>query len=427
MHILHFVKAASIKKYNCYISLWEGEENMEDTGYMEKTTSFIEENSTIIHIVLDVVGLIPRVGVVADVINAAFYAVEGGWEGVVLSLISSIPGVGDVIGSIILSRKMCMAIKGIDFGLKALPQVKRARAYVRLMRGKAKTGARSVYYSTKRWFKRLGRLVKSCFTGDTLVYASQGYCFIEELCRGDNIYTRKEGTEETALREIEEVFCTQAHTIYHIWLDGKEEIKTTAYHPIYIAGQGWVSVINLKEGDIAETIDGTAQITKIVKERYEEPVTVYDLQVKDWESYFVGETKLYVHNCGRRPTKRPSWRQTELDAASDYEEYAAQKSFKNGKEVPYGTRGSVRPDFCKKGHSMDTKNYRLDKASGRRRLVRNVVGQYRQRVNHLPAGTKQTVLADIRGQNIPRRDLRNLEREIRKRTGGGVRVRYRRR
>ena len=44
---------------------------------------------------------------------------------------------------------------------------------------------------------------------------------------------------------------------------------------------------------------------------------------------------------------RPTWRQSELDVGKDYEGYDAQKSFINGEEVPYGTKGSVRPEFYK--------------------------------------------------------------------------------
>ena len=43
-------------------------------------------------------------------------------------------------------------------------------------------------------------------------------------------------------------------------------------------------------------MESTACITKIVKERHEEPVTVYNLAVKDWVSYFVGKVRVYVHN-----------------------------------------------------------------------------------------------------------------------------------
>ncbi len=54
--------------------------------------------------------------------------------------------------------------------------------------------------------------------------------------------------------------------------------------------------INLGQGNTLETTEGTACITKIVKERHEEPVTVYNLAVKDWVSYFVGKVRVYAHN-----------------------------------------------------------------------------------------------------------------------------------
>ena len=59
---------------------------------------------------------------------------------------------------------------------------------------------------------------------------------------------------------------------------------------------------------------------------------------------------------GGSATSRPTWRQSELDAATDFPGYADQKSFINGKEVSYGTKGSVRPDYYKEGFSVDTKN-----------------------------------------------------------------------
>ena len=57
-----------------------------------------------------------------------------------------------------------------------------------------------------------------------------------------------------------------------------------------------MTAINLREGDTLETMEGTACITKIVKKRHEEPVTVYNIAVKDWVSYFVGQVRVYVHN-----------------------------------------------------------------------------------------------------------------------------------
>lgn len=97
---------------------------------------------------------------------------------------------------------------------------------------------------------------------------------------------------------------------------------------------------------------------------------------------------------------RPSWRQSEIDARQDFAGYREQVSFKDGVEVPYGTKGSVRPDFYKKSISVDIKNYNIENRDGRRRLVNNISKQYEQRKINLANGTRQIVQIDIRGQNV---------------------------
>ena len=96
----------------------------------------------------------------------------------------------------------------------------------------------------------------------------------------------------------------------------------------------------------------------------------------------------------KNKNSRPSWRQSELDVAKDYPNYAEQKSFLNGQDVPYGTKGSIRPDFYKTSKSIDVKNYNLEKETGKINLVRNIEEQYNKRIYHLPSGTKQTILID---------------------------------
>ncbi|XCS10231.1 hypothetical protein GBG21_12895 [Aeribacillus pallidus] len=121
---------------------------------------------------------------------------------------------------------------------------------------------------------------------------------------------------------------------------------------------------------------------------------------------------------------RPSWRQSEIDIGKEYPEYSAQKSFKNGKEVPYGTKGSSRPDFYREGFSIEVKNYKITTPSGRSRLVNNISTQVEKRLSDLPRGTKQTVIIDIRGQNVSEEILDDLYDRIMKKTNGKVNIRF---
>lgn len=157
------------------------------------------------------------------------------------------------------------------------------------------TVVRIISIYIKRNLKEVN-LVAKCFTGDTLVLTKSGLCPIRQVRIGDDIYSRNDVTKETGLKKVEEVFRTEAHTIYHIRMDGKAELKTTAYHPIFVKDKGWVNAINLKENMLVETKDGSAKVTGIEKIRQEEPVEVFNFHVEDWESYFVSEISIYVHN-----------------------------------------------------------------------------------------------------------------------------------
>ncbi len=275
-------------------------------GLLSGISSFIEKNSEVVHAVLDVAGFIPVVGAVADIANTALYIHEGDAWNAIMCGIAAIPGIGDLAS---LARKSYNAFKTSKTGIKVMNALKKYKGVEKILsslRGKVKTGAKGLSKLSKGFeslFDRIKNLFKHicikkgrCFTGDTLVLTKYGYTAIKEIQKGDEILSRDEKTGRTGFKEVEDVFIRASHTIYHIWLDGKEEIKTTAYHPVYVQEQGWVAAINLREGDTLETMEGTACITKIVKKRHEEPVTVYNIAVKDWVSYFVGQVRVYVHN-----------------------------------------------------------------------------------------------------------------------------------
>ncbi|MBC2262371.1 hypothetical protein HCB45_12340 [Listeria sp. FSL L7-0091] len=124
--------------------------------------------------------------------------------------------------------------------------------------------------------------------------------------------------------------------------------------------------------------------------------------------------------------KRPSWRQSEIDAELDYKEYDSQKSFLNGEEVPYGTKESSRPELYKQGHSIEVKNYNVQTISGQNNLINNVSKQIKERLTNLPTGTDQTILIDVRGQNVSNDILKNIRSKILEKSGVKVEIIFKR-
>lgn len=119
-------------------------------------------------------------------------------------------------------------------------------------------------------------------------------------------------------------------------------------------------------------------------------------------------------------TLRPSWRQSEKDIGQDLGAgWREQASFKGGVEVPYGTKGSVRPDWCQGTVcSVEVKNYNI--TTNQEGLISTVSKQAIERQVNLPAGMQQQVIIDIRGQVVSIEKEREIIKEIVKKSNGAV-------
>jgi len=119
-------------------------------------------------------------------------------------------------------------------------------------------------------------------------------------------------------------------------------------------------------------------------------------------------------------TERPNWRQSEKDIGQKFldEGYTEQISFKDGKQVVYGTKGSTRPDWYKEGSSIEIKNYDLQTVAKQKSLIENVTQQAVKRSNELSEGTVQSLYVDVRGQQIDRNTLESITEKIDKESKG---------
>ena len=102
----------------------------------------------------------------------------------------------------------------------------------------------------------------------------------------------------------------------------------------------------------------------------------------------------------KKESTRRTWQQSEKEVEKENPDYNPQQSFLNGKKVNYGTSGSSRPDFYKEGSSLEVKNYKIMSQNGKNSLINTIVRQAQKRMTDLPLGTIQTVIIDIKGQEV---------------------------
>ena len=147
-------------------------------------------------------------------------------------------------------------------------------------------------------------LYNTCFTGDTLVATEDGRRRIDEINVGDKVWAYNPDTGEKELKEVVNVFVKETDEILHLQTtDGN--IDTTTTHPFYVVDEGWKAAGDLKAGDEIYALDGSAiTILSTSLEKLDEPIKVYNLEVADFHTYFVGNTGMLVHNrCGGSGSK----------------------------------------------------------------------------------------------------------------------------
>ena len=119
---------------------------------------------------------------------------------------------------------------------------------------------------------------------------------IDEIEVGDKVWAYDTETGKTELKEVQIVYVHDCDEILHLHTSCGD-IDTTSNHPFYVIGKGWVTAGELEAGDEVYRLDGsTAVVTGSELERLAEPIKVYNLEVEDYHTYFVGEVPVLVHN-----------------------------------------------------------------------------------------------------------------------------------
>ena len=135
-----------------------------------------------------------------------------------------------------------------------------------------------------------------CFVAGTLVTTEDGQEPIEEIEVGDKVLSENELTGEVAVKTVTETYVNETDELIHIGVNG-ETISATPTHPFYVDKLGWTLARSLRAGDVLVLSNGELVTVEWVQhEILESPIKVYNFEVEDFHTYFVGECGVLVHN-----------------------------------------------------------------------------------------------------------------------------------
>ena len=136
-----------------------------------------------------------------------------------------------------------------------------------------------------------------CFVAGTQVLVADGPSKdIEDVVAGDMVAAYN---PETGQAEPGEVTDTYIHDQVATWQVTTESgtVTTTAVHPFYVDGKGWVEAQDLRAGD--QLYDETGSLVTVVAiQATGQIATVYNVTVKDLHNYYVADDSSWVlaHN-----------------------------------------------------------------------------------------------------------------------------------
>ena len=119
---------------------------------------------------------------------------------------------------------------------------------------------------------------------------------VEEIQVSDKVLSEDETTGEVAVKTVTETYINETDELIHIGVNG-ETISATPSHPFYVDKLGWTLARSLRAGDVLVLSNGELVTVEWVQhEILESPIKVYNFEVEEFHTYFVGENSVLVHN-----------------------------------------------------------------------------------------------------------------------------------
>ena len=130
-----------------------------------------------------------------------------------------------------------------------------------------------------------------------------------------------------------------------------ETISATPSHPFYVYKFGWTLAGSLKAGDVLVLSNGELVTVEWVQhEILESPIKVYNFEVEDFHTYFVGKSSVLVHNdC-------PEWLREKWEEGNNFNKENRPRYQYNEVEVQ-GTNKNYRVDSYNPNEAIVSRKY----------------------------------------------------------------------
>jgi hypothetical protein len=131
-----------------------------------------------------------------------------------------------------------------------------------------------------------------CFAPGTLVWTQEGPRPIEGVTIGDMVLAQNPTTGELAYRPVLETTVGDPVPVLQLtYLD--ETITCTLGHRFWVNGRGWLMAKHLKPAMALHALDQGVDVTAIEKG---EDIPCYNLVVDEFHTFFVGKSRILVHD-----------------------------------------------------------------------------------------------------------------------------------
>jgi len=148
---------------------------------------------------------------------------------------------------------------------------------------------------------------KTCFIAGTMVMTSAGLIAIEKIEVDDMVLSADVSTMQVSYKKVLETYIRKVNKLIHLIING-ETIVTTADHPFFVKGMGFINAADLTIGfELVNQYGEVLNVEQIFREDLDdETVDVYNFQVDEYHTYYVGYYGVLVHNADNYTAKSGS-------------------------------------------------------------------------------------------------------------------------